>query len=147
MSTTVVLLACGKTKLATTTPIPARILYQGSLFKKSLAYALTLAIESEGQIFVLSAKYGLVGLDEHILPYEKTLMRMAPSEIAAWGADVGNRLTFFAQHWEQPIEIVVLAGERYFRPLERYLHRIGVVSRPLEGMGIGVQLRWLTQRI
>lgn len=64
----VVLISCGKKKL------PAKAiasdLYVSSLFKKNLQFGRSL---SPDKIFILSAKYGLIHLDEAIDPYDLTL--------------------------------------------------------------------------
>ena len=145
MTTTIVLISCGKTKLNTSTPVQARNLYQGELFKKSLAYARTLT--DDNHIYILSAKYLLITLYQQVLPYEKTLNKMPAMERRIWGKAIGSELQHLAlNYWDPPIEFVLLAGTKYFEPLEKYLRRIGIISRPLKGLGIGSQLGWLKAR-
>src|SRR5690349_9582189 len=63
----------------------ARDLYISPLFKKNLQYALNL---NPDQIFVLSAKYGLVALDVEIEPYDLTLNTMSAKEVKEWSERV-----------------------------------------------------------
>lgn len=49
-------------------PCKAEEMYTSDLFKKSLMYA-----KKADKVYILSAKYGLVELDEVILPYQETL--------------------------------------------------------------------------
>ena len=57
--------------------------------RKNLHYALKLAPD---KIFILSAKYGLVGLDEEIEPYDLTLNTMLAKEIKHWADGVLHQL-------------------------------------------------------
>jgi cytoplasmic iron level regulating protein YaaA (DUF328/UPF0246 family) len=79
----IVLISCVSKKLPRNSK--ARDLYISPLFKKNLQYALKLAPD---QIFILSAKYGLVGLDDEIEPYEMTLNTMSVKEIKQWANSV-----------------------------------------------------------
>ncbi len=62
----IVIIPCGGAKL--TTPAPARELYIGSMFRDQLATALTMT--EEENIFILSAKHGLIALDTIVEPYD-----------------------------------------------------------------------------
>ncbi|WP_365959388.1 DUF6884 domain-containing protein [Mesorhizobium sp.] len=70
-------------------PQPATF-YQGDLFKKSLAYARSLKPDA---IYILSAKHGLVGLDDELDPYELTLAKMGVKERRAWAKGVCEQLS------------------------------------------------------
>jgi len=61
----IVIISCGKKKL--TRPAAAGELYIGSYFIMLLSYALTIAPAKN--VFVLSAKHGLVRLDDRLEPY------------------------------------------------------------------------------
>lgn len=71
-----VFISCVKSKRKT--KAKARDMYISPLFRYSLKYALSLT--SENKIYILSAKYGLLKLDEVINPYELTLNTMNESE-------------------------------------------------------------------
>jgi cytoplasmic iron level regulating protein YaaA (DUF328/UPF0246 family) len=113
----------------------ARDLYVSTLFKKNLQYALKLAPD---QIFILSAKYGLVGLDEEIEPYDLTLNTMSSSEIKQWASGILRQLSEKADL--QNDEFVFLAGEKYRKYLFPYLTNVEI---PLKGLRIGEQLQHL----
>lgn len=84
----VVLLMCGKNKL--TSKAKARDLYTSERFVKSIEYAKY--ITSENNIFVLSAKYGLLELKAEIEPYDKSIYEMNISERTKWSNTVIGQL-------------------------------------------------------
>jgi hypothetical protein len=112
----VVLVACASRKLGRAAR--ARELYQSALFRKSMAYAEGLKPDA---VFILSAKHGLLAADEVIEPYDVTL---------------GERFDLERDHF------IFLAGQRY---REFLLPRMRSVELPLEGMGFGKQLQYLTE--
>lgn len=114
-------------------------LYDSSLFKKSLAYAKSL---SPNDIFILSAKYGLVDLAETIAPYEMTLNTMPVGARRAWGERVLGQLRLVSDLKND--KFIFLAGQKYRDPLTKHMP---YWSAPLAGKRIGQQLRWLTGQI
>ncbi|MBI1338101.1 MAG: hypothetical protein GC164_14240 [Phycisphaera sp.] len=134
---TFVLIACCKTKLEH--PAPARELYRGALFRKALAYSRQLNPDA---VFVLSAKYGLIGLDDEIAPYEKTLNSMPIHERRVWY----NRVIQQLNERTDPAKdrFVILASMRYREGLVDQMSHVHV---PLAGLGIGRQLQWLDRRL
>ena len=82
----VILVGCLKSKR--TAAAAAKDLYTSALFTKERAHS-----ERSGlPWYILSAKYGLVGHDEWIEPYERHLPEMAPSFRQAWGGRVIEQL-------------------------------------------------------
>lgn len=63
------ILACSKKKLATTKPIPAKDLYQGAVFNYGQQYAA----KKGWDVYILSAKYGLIQQETLIEPYNDKL--------------------------------------------------------------------------
>jgi hypothetical protein len=116
----------------------ARDLYISPLFKKNLQYALKLHPD---EIFILSAKYGLVPLDEEIEPYDLTLNTMSAKEIKDWSERVLRSLE--AQADLQHDQFVFLAGAKYRKYLIGHLAHVEV---PFEGLTIGRQLQRLTEQ-
>jgi cytoplasmic iron level regulating protein YaaA (DUF328/UPF0246 family) len=114
-------------------------LYISPLFKKNLQYALSLKPD---KMFILSAKYGLLDLDEEIDPYDQTLNSMPLEEIKQWSNLVLNKLKNISNLEED--EFIFLAGENYRKflipPIKNY-------KIPMKGLGIGRQLKWLTEKI
>ena len=79
----IVFLSC--VKLKRNSPCKARNMYISDLFQKSLAYAMQL---NPRNIYILSAKYGLLGLDDYIEPYNQTLNDMHEDERKRWAYKV-----------------------------------------------------------
>jgi len=76
----IVLLMCGKNKLSQ--KAKAKDLYLSPRFQKSIEYAKT--ITDYSNIYVLSAKHGLLGLEQEITPYDKSIYEMSVQEKKAW---------------------------------------------------------------
>jgi len=66
-----VIIGCGGAKLDHAAP--ARDLYTGQAFRLNLAAALALVDGDDGRVAILSAKHGIVQLDEIIEPYDVTV--------------------------------------------------------------------------
>jgi hypothetical protein len=130
----IVLIGCSAKK--SKGPAPARDLYQGDLFKKSLAYANK--ILKPKTIFVLSAKHGLVPLDKRLVPYDCTLKTMPARERKAWGQKVLKELQ--KETDIQKDSFVILAGKSYYQYL---LGGLTKWELPLDDMRIGERLRFL----
>jgi len=117
----------------------AKDLYLSPLFKKSLRYAEFL---NPDRIFVLSAKYGLVELDEEVEPYDKTLNKMSSDEKIDWANMVLGQLDKVVSVGKDTF--IFLAGNNYRKFL---LPHIKYYEIPMEGLGIGKQLQWLTEGV
>jgi len=129
----VVIISCGAKKLDR--PARARDLYVGPYFKAALAYALTLTPPEN--IFILSAKYGLVGLDDRLKPYDlrmgqpgsvkiKTIIRQA------------ERLGVAGRY------VVALGGRSYVSVIRKIWFSVWA---PLEGKGgLGDQISLMRSR-
>ncbi|MFN3694449.1 MAG: DUF6884 domain-containing protein, partial [Ignavibacterium sp.] len=135
----IVLISCTKKKGPCKTQ--AQYLYTSPLFKYSLEYARILKPD---KIFILSAKYGLLRLEEEIEPYDKTLNDMSDDEIKSWALKVLEKLKMECDL--ETDEIIFLAGEKYWKDIV-CLGNIKNYRTPLEGKGIGERLQWLKQQI
>ena len=133
----VVLISCVSKKLNYKSK--AQDLYVSSLFKKNLQYAKSL---NPDKIFILSAKYGLLRLNEEIEPYNKTLNKMRSKEIKEWANSVLNQLKKSTDLEND--EFIFLAGNNYRKFLLPYLKHYKI---PMQGLSIGKQLQWLSKRI
>ncbi len=133
----VVLISCVKTKLDH--PAKAENLYIRDLFTKNLAYAKKLKPD---YIFILSAKYGLLKLNDRIAPYEKTLNQMPVNERRVWSDSVISELRRYAD-LEQD-EFIILAGEKYRDFLIPHIKKYKI---PFEGLSFGNQLKALNKLI
>jgi hypothetical protein len=129
------LIACTKSKSAKTSP--AALLYQSPLFRKSLLYSLG----HSDRTYILSAKHGVLQLDDLIEPYEVSMKHLNSAQRAEWAVKVSLKLTELIK----PGDIVhLLAGLDYSRPLLPTLQRIGCkVTSPLSGKSLGHRISWL----
>lgn len=132
----IVLISCVKSKLKTTAK--ARNLYTSTLFRLNLEYAHRLKPDA---IYILSAKYGLLDLEQMIAPYELTLNTMREPEIIAWSKRVLDSLRQKADL--QSDLFIFLAGNKYRKYLLPELMHYEV---PLEGLPFGKQLSELKRR-
>lgn len=129
------LVACGKQKRQVDVA-PARSLYSSPLFRKSAAYA-----EQRCQVwFILSAKYGLLWPNNLLSPYDQKLDRTG---MASWDEMILDRLREELADVTDP-HLVVLAGEQYRGFLSPPEWPFEV---PMLGLGIGQQLKWLTEQL
>jgi len=129
----VVLISCVRHKLG----IKARAqdLYISDLFKKSLQYAKHI---NPDFIFILSAKYGLVRLEDEIEPYDKTLNNMPLQQRKEWSHRVLEELKKFIDIEND--EVTILAGLKYYQYLHPYIKNCRI---PMEHLPIGKQLKFL----
>lgn len=129
MRKTVVLVACCGEKLKH--PAPAKDLYQSPLFKKSRSYAEKFGDEW----YILSAKYGVVTPNEIIAPYDLTLNNFTRAQENHWNCRVKSYMEPLLNE-----KIIILAGLKYCGWVRGYN-----IKRPMEHMGIGQQLKFLTE--
>lgn len=115
----------------------AEELYQGALFKKSLAYARKINAD---KIYILSAKNHLVDLDEECDPYNLTLNDMPAKERKIWAEEVLKQMKEKGINFSE--ETMFLCGQRY---RENLIKNFPNVQTPLEHLKIGEQLHKLTQ--
>lgn len=133
----IVLVSCVKRKGALRAK--SEDLYESALFRKSLAYARSLAPDA---IYVLSAKYHLLDLDREIEPYDETLNAMGIADVKVWADVVLRQLREVADLKND--SFTFLTSERYRRFLVPHLpnHKV-----PMQGLRIGEQLQFLRERI
>lgn len=127
--------ACCKTKARV--PMPAGALYTSALFRKSLLAALSHA----EQTWILSAKHGLLALEDRISPYEKTLKTMTARQKVQWADQTAKQL----QKILKPNDVVTMyCGEEYIGPLRSHLAALGCrIREPLRGQALGCRLQSL----
>lgn len=132
----IILISCVSKKLNIKSTVES--IYTSSLFKKNLTYAKSL---EPHEIFILSAKYGLLKLTDEIEPYDKTLNKMRSKEIEEWAKEVINQLKSVADLKND--KFTFLAGDKYRKHLLTVLNRVEI---PMKGLKIGEQLQWLTKQ-
>lgn len=134
----IALVACTKTKQSSR--MRAQLLYNSSLYRKSLLYALTNADE----IFILSAKHFLLDPEAVISPYERAMSELKKEERNEWGREVERQLLKVVKRSD---ELVVLCGRDYYSPLLEAIGRIGCRTIfPLQGLSLGNRLRVLAEQ-
>lgn len=139
MARTIALVSCVRQKLDV--PARARELYVSAWFKKASRLADVVADDW----FILSAEYGLVGKDDWIAPYEKSLNSMSAAERRVWGHAVLDTLRDVVRANDA---VILVAGKRYREQFEWSLQQWGCrVEIPMEGLPIGKQLAWLNRRL
>lgn len=129
----VALIVCGKRK--DVAPQKAVALYQGELFRRSLAYALSRGVS---QVYVLSALHGLLPADAVVAPYNLSLSDLSAPERRRWASRVLQALER-VEHISRT-HFIILAGRNY---RDHLVKRLSSYEVPLEGLGIGEQLQWL----
>ena len=146
---TVALIACCKRKLETTVPVAAETLYCGQLFQAQLAYARKALKLPDERIYVLSARYTLVPIQEEILPYEATLANRGVKQRVAWGSCVVSMLRRNECHYPYNTQFAMMAGRLYQEGLVLYLRHYGYewsVPHP-KGLGYGQQVAWYQREV
>ena len=126
----VAFIGCSSTKARV--PCIAERLYRGVLFRKSLAYCRQ---EQFDAIYVLSAKYGLVALDERLEPYDLSLRSFSLVNRRAWAERVKEQMH---QRGIQEEEVWFFCGKLYHE------HFMG--SKPMQGKSIGRCLAFFNER-
>ncbi|WP_197422426.1 MULTISPECIES: DUF6884 domain-containing protein [unclassified Phenylobacterium] len=133
----IALVACAKTKAKR--PAPAAALYVSALYRKSLLAAL----DRTKAVYILSAKHGLVSLDDILEPYEMTLKTMPSTTRRAWGATVAEAIRSVAKRRDQ---LLLFAGEDYAAPLREPLQAQGyLLQYPLGTRSLGARLQHLRE--
>lgn len=93
-------------------------------------------------IFIISAKYGLLDLDEEIEPYDVTLNGMTAREIRIWAGKVldelRERVDLHNDHF------IFLAGHNYRKHLIQHMVSYEI---PSERLPIGKQLQYLKRHL
>jgi hypothetical protein len=125
------LISCVKTKLDK--PAKAKDLYISDLFKKQYLYS----IRNYDLTFVLSAKHGLLELDEVIKPYELTLNSFTEKEKKIWAYRVIKQLK--AKTDIKNDVYYIHAGINYRKYIIQKLKNYHI---PLKGLSFGEQLRF-----
>lgn len=146
---TIVLISCVSKKLDLKQgqTCKAKDLYISPLFKKAYAYAKTLKPDD---IYIISAKYGLLDLNAEVEPYDITLKKMKSKNCEAWAQGVLERLrTLYnlADAESGGDKFIILAGKSYYKNLigEK---RIENYECPYSNYkGIGYILKFLTDNI
>lgn len=102
MERTAVLVSCGAAKRDNRSV--AWKLYESTLFEKSMGAAMMM-----GEPYIMSAKHGLLNVDERIEPYNETLRNYSSDEKLSWA-----RSLEIPEHYDK---LVLLGGKDYVEPI------------------------------
>lgn len=120
----------------------AKDLYISPLFQKAYAYAQSL---NPTNIYILSAKYYVVDLDEVISPYDVTLKDMNADEKRDW---VDNVLKVMDKKGiSRDEKTVFLAGHAYLDYLVEHFTNYTIPYQDAGLEGIGYIMEWLDKQI
>lgn len=134
----IVFIGCGATKMKNA--CKARKMYVGNYVQLCLAYAQTFT--TQDNIYILSAKYGVLPLEKVIEPYNKTLNNMNIQEKQDWKNMVIKQLEDIGIN--KDTEVVFICGTNYYTLLEDYFTNYKL---PLPKQGIGVQQHFMIEEL
>jgi hypothetical protein len=135
--TQIALIACASQKLSHRAK--ASELYTSTLFRLNLQYATCRQVD---QVYILSAKHGLLSPEASIEPYNVTLNAMSAADVKRWAEQVLIQLDDCCDL--QGDHFVILAGIKYRKYLVPHMASYEV---PMEGLRIGKQLQFLKNQI
>ena len=129
MGKTIALVPCSKEKktLPPSVTIPARDLYTGPLFKKALECAESLHPD---EIYILSAKYGVVELDQKLTYYDMYLHNQPKSYRLSWAEKVLEQLRDHGVDVHRD-KIVFLTGNDYYSELVHHITNYEIIGKGL----------------
>lgn len=131
----VALISCSKNKM-TQDCIAQKMYSKSALFNKTLQYCMR---QNYDYIFILSAKYGILKLDDKISYYELALNSFSKIERKNWAIRCFKTLQSRKQidfHFD------FYAGQIYFEELSKLLPNS---TNVLKGLGIGDRLKFLNK--
>lgn len=134
----IVFIGCGAKKMKK--PCKAKKMYVGNYVQLCLAYAQTFT--TQDNIYILSAKYGVLPLEKVIEPYNKTLNNMNRQEKQDWKNMVIKQLE--EMNINKDTEVVFICGTNYYTLLEDYFTNYKL---PLPKQGIGVQQHFMLEEL
>lgn len=111
-------------------------MYKSTLFKYELLYALKHT--NKENIFILSAKYGLLKLNDIIPPYNETLNNKSERDKIIWSNKVVNQLKENGLNLQKDT-FVFLCGENYKKYLKKSLRNY---IEPCKGLSLAFTLQF-----
>lgn len=131
----IVFISCAKSKQKSRSM--AQDMYISPLFKKQLAFAKTF---NPDKIYILSAKYGVVELEQYISPYDLTLNDMPNSKRKEWAYKCYLQLKKKNINFNE--KAIFLCGENYHKYLSQVFKNAEI---PLGDLPFGKRLQYLNQ--
>ena len=120
-------------------PCKARDMYMPSQwFKGAWNYAQTL---NPNEVYILSAKYGVLHPDDQITPYEKSLISARDTEIRNWSIMVADQIK--RRQIDRTQKTVFLCGKNY----RKYIQNLFPDHiAPCKHLGIGEQIKFFKEK-
>ena len=107
-------------------------------------YAREYAERNFNEWFILSAKHGLLRTDQVISPYNVFIGDLSANERRQWAINTARSVSDIVT---SDIEISIFAGKKYRQYLvPALIFSDFSVTVPLEGLGIGQQLKWFKEK-
>lgn len=129
----VALVSCAKSKMKY--PCKAKEMYSKSvLFRRAYGHV----IKRYDQVYILSAKYGLLDPESIISPYDISLYQFSENQKKIWASNVFKQIE--SKRFPKRTRIHFYAGKQYRGQLEHLLRKKYCVRVPLAGLSIGKQL-------
>lgn len=144
-NTRIALISCSKKKSKEPGEISAwKRYWPSTLF--SLSYEYARAVWKADQIFILSAKYGIIPHTAIIPDYEMSLNSLSATERLRWAVKVNKGLAAISPNKQRTF--LILAGTMYSKQLDlAESFSNGVIETPLTGLGMGKRMQKLRQMI
>lgn len=120
--------------------VRARYLYTGPLFTDALAHALA---HGFNPIVVLSAKHGIVDLEQEIDPYDLRLADLTRAEQIALGERARASLRTLAGGG--PADLTIFAGRPYYYLVGPLADEGWTLHDPLDRLRTGERRRWFAE--
>ena len=134
----IVFISCTKKKQEH--PCKAKEMYQASQwFRGGWKYAESLHPD---EIYILSAKYGLLKPDDIISPYEQTLNAAKDAQIRKWSIMVAGQIQKAGINRSQ--KAIFLCGKNYRKYIKNLFKNH---SAPCSHMGIGKQMQFFNSEV
>lgn len=129
-----IILSCGAKKMAV--KCPAYRMYVGSYFKAALEWAKTVAPPSD--VYILSAKYGLIHCKEVIEPYDARMGTSSQVTTANEIMQQAQKLNLLDK------DAIFCGGKDYQKILKTSLPKCRILWDfvKLKGGGMGYQIQW-----
>lgn len=134
----IVFIGCVKRKRSV--KCQAKDMYTSTLFKYSLAYAKMLTRKEK--IYILSAKYGVIRLNEEIEPYELSLADFSLKDKQNWAWKCVRKLEKIGINFNE--DATFLCGENYRKHL---VWKFKNAKIPMKNLSFGNQLKFLKEKI
>jgi hypothetical protein len=96
--------------------------------------------------YILSASHGLLTPRQVVSDNGAHIQTLSPDDRMRWAREIAARLRDLAAHTSQPLEVTLLASQRYAEMIGRAASDIPLIT-PLAGLGVSERLQWFEERL